>query len=99
MSNPIQKLKGITAGGTLSLSVSKSGGPVVTRAFVGSTGTDDRSFEDSQLTPGPARMPLQEDNSYSVVWLGAFHRRWQGYVWRSWPTTRMDGGSRPEWSR
>ena len=72
MASPIHKLKAITAGGTLSLSVTKTGGPVMTRAFVGSTGTDDRNFDDTQLTPGPATMPLRPNNSYSIVWMGAF---------------------------
>lgn len=72
MPSLISKIKAETAGGTMSLTVTKTGGVVVTRAAVGSTGTDDRIFEDKQLTPGPATMPLKKDNSYSIVWFGAF---------------------------
>jgi hypothetical protein len=73
MPSPIHKLKTKTAGGTLSLEVVKSKATaVVTSAHVGSTGTDDKSFDDKQLTSGTASMPLNANNSYSVVWMGAF---------------------------
>ena len=72
MPSPFHKLKAKTAGGSMSMTVSKTGGPVVTRAVVGSTGTDDATFDDAGLTPGPATMPLLPKNSYSIVWLGAF---------------------------
>jgi hypothetical protein len=57
---------------TLSISVTKQGGPVATSAEVTSTGSDDESFSDSQLTPGPALKPLDPANSYTIVWTGAF---------------------------
>jgi hypothetical protein len=57
---------------TLQLKVTKTGGPVGTFIEVGSTGTDGRVFDDSELTPGPARMPMLRGNSYTVVWRGAF---------------------------
>ena len=72
MAHPIHKLNVVTDGGTLELAVTKSGGPVVTRAVVGSTGDDDRDFSDSELTQGTASMPLQPANTYSIVWTGAF---------------------------
>jgi hypothetical protein len=66
------KMKAINANTTLDLTVTKAGGPVVTAVEVGSTGNDDQSFSDNQLTPGPARKQLNGNNSYSVVWTGAF---------------------------
>lgn len=68
----IRKMDTITSTSTLVLSVSKKDGPVATTAEVGSTGSDDMRFTDTQLTPGPAQMPLNGNNSYSVVWSGAF---------------------------
>jgi hypothetical protein len=58
--------------GSLELSVTKNGGPVATSVEVGSSGTDDRTFSDKELTPGPAKMPLISGNTYTVVWQGAF---------------------------
>lgn len=72
MSGIIEKLGAVTSGGTMTLTVAKTGGPIVTRADVGSTGNDDREFTDEQLTPGPATMPLDPDNAYSIVWSGGF---------------------------
>lgn len=57
---------------TLALSVTKTGGPVATFAEVGSSGSDDQVFNDHQLDPGPAQMPLLQGNFYTVVWRGAF---------------------------
>jgi hypothetical protein len=57
---------------TLQLSVTKNGGPVATFVEVGSSGTDDRVFDDHELDPGPAQMPLLRGNFYTVVWRGAF---------------------------
>jgi len=57
---------------TLQLSVTKTGGPVATFIEVGSSGTDDQVFNDHQLDPGPAQMPLLQGNFYTVVWRGAF---------------------------
>ncbi len=68
----IRRMAVIASASTLDLSVSKTGGPMSTHARVVSTGTDSRSFEDSQLTPGPATMPLDGANSYTVVWTIAF---------------------------
>ncbi len=56
----------------LEFSVSKAGGPVSTRVDVGSSGTDDQSFTDAHLTPGPVQKPLIAGNFYVVVWSGAF---------------------------
>lgn len=68
----IKKMEAVTGGSTLELSVTKKLGPVATSAEVGSSGTDDKSFTDTQLTPGPAVVPLNPENTYSVVWSGAF---------------------------
>jgi hypothetical protein len=57
---------------TLELRVTKAGGPVATFVEVGSSGSDDRVFNDHQLDPGPAQMPLLQGNFYTVVWRGAF---------------------------
>lgn len=57
---------------TLKLSVTKTGGPVATFVEVGSSGSDDQVFNDHQLDPGPAQMPLLQGNFYTVVWRGAF---------------------------
>jgi hypothetical protein len=67
----IKKMAAITGASTLSLSVSKKA-TVATTVEVGSTGTDDKTFTDKQLTPGPAQMPLNAANSYNIVWSGAF---------------------------
>lgn len=72
MSKLIKKLDTITSSSTLQLSVTKKDGPVSTAVEVGSTGSDDQSFTDKQLTPGPASKPLDGGNSYSIVWTGAF---------------------------
>jgi len=61
-----------TAVATLQLSVTKTGGPVATFVEVGSSGSDDQVFNDHQLDPGPAQMPLLQGNFYTVVWRGAF---------------------------
>jgi hypothetical protein len=66
------KTAAIQADTTLTMTVSKTGGPVVTAVEVGSTGSDDESFSDQQLTPGPAQKALDGNNSYSLVWTGAF---------------------------
>ena len=66
------KMKAIKADTTLELTVTKTGGPVVTAVEVGSTGSDDESFSDNQLTPGPARKQLNGNNTYALVWTGAF---------------------------
>jgi hypothetical protein len=58
--------------GTLELRVTKTGGPVATFVEVASSGTDDQVFDDHDLTPGPAQMPLLQGNFYTVVWRGAF---------------------------
>lgn len=71
----IKKMDTFTGPSTLELSVSKKDGPVATAVEVGSTGNDDRSFTDKQLTPGPASMPLDPANSYNVVWSGAFVKK------------------------
>jgi len=68
----IKKMDTVTGGSTLELSVTKKQGPVATSAEVGSSGGDDDSFTDSQLTPGPAVVQLNAANTYSVVWSGAF---------------------------
>ncbi len=68
----IRRMAVISAASTLEMSVAKTGGPMSTYARVVSTGTDSRSFADSVLTPGPARMPLVGENSYTVVWTIAF---------------------------
>ncbi len=68
----IKKLDVLTAPAKLELSVSKKGGPVNTRAEVGSSGPDDGKFTDKQLTPGPAVMPLDPKNTYAILWRGAF---------------------------
>lgn len=68
----IKKMSSISSASTLELRVAKTGGPVATAAEVGSTGADDRSFTDGQLTPGPATMPLNPANSYAIAWTGAF---------------------------
>ena len=57
---------------TLQLRVTKNGGPVATFVEVGSSGSDDQVFNDSQLDPGPAQKPLLQGNFYTVVWRGAF---------------------------
>lgn len=57
---------------TLQLSVTKTGGPVGTFVEVGSSGADSHVFDDRDLDPGPARMPMLDGNSYTVVWRGAF---------------------------
>jgi len=67
-----QKMAAINANTTLELTVSKTGGPVVTAVEVGSTGNDDQSFSDNDLTPGPATKQLNGNNSYALVWSGAF---------------------------
>ncbi len=67
----IKKMAAVTSASTLSLSVSKKA-TVATSVEVGSTGSDDKSFTDKQLTPGPAQMPLNPANSYNIVWSGAF---------------------------
>jgi hypothetical protein len=71
----IKKMDTITSASTLELSVSKKDGPVATAVEVGSTGNDDESFTDKQLTPGPASMPLDPKNSYNIVWSGAFVKK------------------------
>lgn len=68
----IKKMEVIESDSTLELTVSKNGGPVSTAVEVGSTGDDDESFSDQELTPGPARKNLDSSNSYSLVWTGAF---------------------------
>ncbi len=70
----IKKLDAVVGGSRLELSVTKKLGPVSTTAEVGSSGTDDRSFSDSQLTPGPATMPMDPANVYAIVWRVAFTR-------------------------
>ncbi|HEX2224732.1 MAG TPA: hypothetical protein VHN15_11050 [Thermoanaerobaculia bacterium] len=68
-----QRTENVAATATLQLSVTKEGGPVGTFVEVGSSGTDDRVFNDHELTQGgPARMPLRRGNFYTVVWRGAF---------------------------
>lgn len=71
----IKKMETFTSPSTLELSVSKKDGPVATAVEIGSTGSDDRSFTDKQLTPGPVSMPLDPANSYNVVWSGAFVKK------------------------
>jgi len=71
----IKKMDAFTSPSTVELSVSKKDGPVSTAVEVGSTGSDDKSFTDKQLTPGPASMPLNPANSYNVVWSGAFVKK------------------------
>jgi hypothetical protein len=39
---------------------------------VTSTGTDDKTFFDAELTPGPAVMDLDPANTSTLVWAGAF---------------------------
>jgi len=56
----IKKMDAITSASTLNLSVSKTS-EVSTSVEVGSTGSDDKSFTDKQLTPGPASMPLKSE--------------------------------------
>lgn len=68
----IKKMAAVTAPSTLEMKVTKTGGPVSTAAEVGSTASDDASFTDSQLTPGPTTMPLNPTNSYAIAWTGAF---------------------------
>ena len=70
----IKKMDAITSASTLNLSVSKTS-EVSTSVEVGSTGSDDKSFTDKQLTPGPASMPLKSENSYNIVWSGAFVKK------------------------
>jgi hypothetical protein len=67
-----KKMKAVAGASRLEMSVTKTGGPVTTRAEVGSTGSDDQKFQDSQLTPGPAVKPLNPNNTYSILWHGAF---------------------------
>jgi hypothetical protein len=71
----IKKMDTLTSDSTLALSVSKKDGPAATTVEVGSTGSDDKSFSDKQLTPGPASMPLDPENSYSIVWVGALVKK------------------------
>jgi hypothetical protein len=68
------KLTALAAGGapTLELTVTKDGGPVSTSVEVTSTSTDDQTFFDADLTPGPASMELDAANTYTLVWSGAF---------------------------
>jgi hypothetical protein len=66
------KLTALTGAPRLELTVSKTGGPISTSVEVTSTGTDDRTFFDADLTPGPAVMDLDSSNTYTVVWSGAF---------------------------
>jgi hypothetical protein len=68
----VKKVDAVLGGATLELSVTKKLGPVSTFAEVGSSGTDDGSFSDSQLTPGPAVMPIDAANTYSIAWAGTF---------------------------
>ena len=68
----VKKVDAVTGGSELELSVTKKLGPVNTFAEVGSSGPDDRSFSDSELTPGPAMMPINPNNTYSIAWAGAF---------------------------
>ena len=68
----IKKVNVVIGGKSLELTVTKTLGPVDTSAEVGSTGSDDASFKDSQLTPGPAVMPLNTANTYAIVWIVAF---------------------------
>jgi hypothetical protein len=68
----VKKLEAVAGGSTLEMSVTKKLGPVATHAEVGSSGSDDGSFSDSQLTPGPAVMPINPENTYTVAWEGAF---------------------------
>lgn len=70
--NLIQKLGAVAANSTLELTVTKKLGPVATSAGVASTGSDDQHFSDTDLTPGPAVMALDPNNTYSVLWDGAF---------------------------
>jgi hypothetical protein len=71
----IKKMAAVSSASTLELSVSKKDGPVATSVEVGSTGADDKSFTDKQLTPGPASKPLDPANSYNIVWVGAFVKK------------------------
>lgn len=56
----------------LEVSVSKTGGPVITMVEVASTGPDDSRFKDAELTPGPAIRTLDPDEVYVLVWTGSF---------------------------
>jgi hypothetical protein len=66
------KLNVVAEDSRLELTVSKDRGPVSTSVEVTSTGTDDRTFFDAELTPGPAEMNLDSANTYTLVWAGAF---------------------------
>ena len=58
---------------TLQLSVTKEGGPVATFVEIASSGSDDRVFNDHDLSAGgPAQMVLRPENFYTGVWRGAF---------------------------
>ncbi len=66
------KLNALAGVPRLEVTVSKTGGPVSTSVEVTSTGPDDRTFFDADLTPGPAVMDLDSANTYTLVWSGAF---------------------------
>ncbi|MFL6263142.1 MAG: hypothetical protein ACJ76Y_25885 [Thermoanaerobaculia bacterium] len=66
------KLTALAGAPRLELTVAKTGGPVSTSVEVTSTGTDDQTFFDAALTPGPAVTDLDPANTYTLVWAGAF---------------------------
>jgi len=66
------KLNALAGAPRLELTVSKTGGPVSTAVEVTSTGPDDKTFSDAELTPGPAVTDLDSSNTYTLVWSGAF---------------------------
>lgn len=66
------KLTALAGAPRLELTVAKTNGPIATSVEVTSTGTDDKTFFDADLTPGPATMDLNPTNTYALVWAGAF---------------------------
>jgi len=66
------KLNVLAGAPRLELTVAKDKGPVSTSVEVTSTGADDRTFFDAELTPGPVEVDLDSANTYTLVWAGAF---------------------------
>lgn len=71
----IKKMQLVTEAAVLEVTVVKEGGPLGSRVEVGSTGTDDSTFLDSQLTPGPVAKQLNPAHSYALLWTAAFVRK------------------------
>jgi len=71
----IHKMKLVTEAATLEVTVAKEGGPLNSAVEVASTGSDDASFKDAALTPGPATKALDSKNSYGLLWTIAFARK------------------------